>query len=585
MIRFESMKVYPESCEWVIPISYGSTEVIETGKWGFQKPEMTFMAAPCEEACPACNPIAQFIYLTGEGDYTSALETILKENPFPGVCGRVCFHPCENHCNRSKYDEAVSINALERFLFDRTTSHEPKLHPAQNSDSKKIAIVGAGPAGLSCAYFLALLGHKVTVFEARREPGGVLRWGIPDYRLPKSVLKREIKRILGLGIEMKTGVTVGKQIPMESLNHFDALFLSPGAGVSLPLGIEGEDLGKVWRGTDFLNRINSGEKVRPGRGVIVIGGGNTAMDVARSARRLGSSVTVAYRRTKHEMPAISEEIEEAEKEGVRFEFLVQPLEMRLLQNRKLRITFQRMKLRKRSQDERARPIPIKGSFMMMEADRLITAVGEGVDLSWIPQVLIEKEFLKWRSSSWNGKTKVFAGGDAVDQRRSVVTAISSGKRAAISIDLSFRGLDPEEVFSKIQVGSKGALSMEAYLKGRETGVWEEPKGIVVYDQLNTLFFKPSERVSPGRIDPVKALKGFSEVHTGFSSEDARRSALRCFSCGTCNYCYNCYFFCPEGIVSFDALGRERTVDLDHCKGCGICAKACPRHVIQMRLIS
>lgn len=583
MIRYESMNVYNESFELVIPISYGSTEVIDTGKWGFQKPEPIFMAAPCEEACPAGNPIARFSYLAGDGQYGAALETILKENPFPGVCGRVCFHPCESGCNRNQYDEAVSVNALERYVFDATVDQSPELHPAPNRDPKKIAIVGAGPAGLSCAYFLALLGHKVILFEARKEPGGVLRWGIPGYRLPKSVLKREVGRILGLGIEMKTGVMVGKQLPMESLNQFDAVFLSPGAGISLPLGIEGEHLAKVWRGTDFLNRINSGEKVRPGKEVIVIGGGNTAMDVARSARRFGSSVTVAYRRTQKEMPAISDEVEEAEQEGVRFEFLVQPVKIWQLKNRKLRIKFQRMKLRKTSRDERPRPIPIKGSFVMMEADRLITAVGEGVDLSWIPKDLSEKGFMKPFLSS-DGR-RIFAGGDAVDQQRSVVTAIASGKRAAISIDLSFRGEDPEEVFSKIRVGSKGALSMEAYLNGRERGNWGEPKGVVVYDQINTLFFQPSERVRAGRIDPSKALKGFSEVHSGLSSEGARLSASRCFSCGTCNYCYNCYFFCPEGIVSFDPVDRMRRVDLDHCKGCGTCSRTCPTHVIEMRLIS
>lgn len=579
------MKVYTESFELVIPISYESTEVIETGKWGFQKPETAFMTAPCEEACPAGNPIATFIYLVGEGKFGEALEAVLKENPFPGVCGRVCFHPCESGCNRNQYDEAVSINVLERHVFDATVDLSPKRNPAPNDDPKRIAVVGAGPAGLSCAYFLALLGHKVTVFEARQEPGGVLRWGIPEYRLPKRVLKKEIGRILGLGIEIKTGVVVGKQFPIESLNQFDAVFLSPGAGVSLPLGVGGEGLTRVWRGTDFLNRINLGEKIRAGEKIIVIGGGNTAMDVARSARRLGSAVTIAYRRTKKEMPAVTDEVEEAEQEGVRFEFLVQPVEIRLLKNRKIRIKFQRMKLRKTSTEERARPIPIKGSFVILEADRLITAVGEGVDLSWIPQDLREKGFIKLVHSLETKGRKIYAGGDAIDQQRSVVTAISSGKKAAISIDLSFRGLDPEKVFSKIRVGSKEGLSMEAYLKGRERGIWEEPKGVVVYDQLNTLFFKPSERVRSGRIDAGKTLKGFSEVHTGFSSEGARLSALRCFSCGTCNYCYNCYFFCPEGIVSFDPVDRTRKVDLDHCKGCGTCSRACPRHVIEMRLIS
>lgn len=579
------MKVYKESFEFVIPVSYESTEVIETGKWGFQKPDTVHLTAPCAEACPAGNPIATFIYLAGEGHPQEALEAILKENPFPGVCGRVCFHPCERDCNRRQYDEAVSINALERYVFDTTVRLTPAITPALNRDPKKIVIVGAGPAGLSCAYFLALMGHEVTLFEAREEPGGVLRWGIPSYRLPKSVLKKEISRILRLGIKLKTGVEVGKDIPLEALSRFDAIFLSPGASQSLPLRVDGEHLSKVWRGTEFLYRINSGESVRPGKEVIVIGGGNTAMDVARSARRLGSSVTVAYRRTRRQMPAISDEIEEAEEEGVRFEFLIQPVEVRLLKNRRIRIKFQRMRLSKSNQEERPRPIPIRGSFITMEADRIITAVGEAVDLSWIPNGLIENGFLKPASSPWGGKTKLFAGGDAIDQPRSVVSAISSGKKAAISIDLFFRGVDLEEVFSKIRVGSKGALSMEAYLKGREEGIWKEPRGVVVYDQLNTLFFRPSERVKPGRIDTGRALKGFSEVHAGFSPEEARLSALRCFSCGICNYCYNCYYFCPEGIVSFDSINRIRKVDLDHCKGCGTCARTCPRHVIEMRLVS
>ncbi|MCX8117749.1 MAG: NAD(P)-binding protein [Desulfobacterota bacterium] len=579
------MKGSVEATEFVIPISYESTELIETGKWGFQKPETLFSLAPCMEACPAGNPIASFIHAVGEGRFEEALEMILKENPFPGVCGRVCYHPCEAGCNRTQFDQPVSINALERYLFDVTASWTPPWNPPAYNDPKRVAIVGAGPAGLSCAYFLALLGHRVTLFEAKGEPGGVLRWGIPDYRLPKSVLRKEIDRILRSGVELKTGLTVGRDLPFEALKDYDALFLSIGAGRSLSLGIGEDGVAKVWRGIDFLARINSGQRLRPGREVVVVGGGNTAMDVARSARRLGSSVTVAYRRTRREMPALPEEVEEAEQEGVRFQFLLQPMEVKTLKNGRLRIKFQRMKLRKTPKEDRPRPVPVQGSFFSMEADRLITALGEGVDLSWLPPEMAFQGFLRPSALFEDGRTKVFAGGDAIDQPRSVVMAISSGKKAAIAIDLSFRGFDPEEVFSKIRIGSKGAVSMEAYLRGRETGIWEEPRGVVLYDQLNPIFFSPSERVSPKRIDPSKALKGFSEVRVGFSSDEARQSALRCFSCGTCNYCYNCYYFCPEGIVTFEPLRRIRKVDLDHCKGCGTCARACPRHVIQMRLIS
>jgi NADPH-dependent glutamate synthase beta subunit-like oxidoreductase/Pyruvate/2-oxoacid:ferredoxin oxidoreductase delta subunit len=570
------------SSELLIPISYGSSENIDTGKWGFEKPETTFMTAPCQQDCPAGNAIPQFLYFASEGRYDEALETLLKESPFPGVCGRACFHPCEIDCNRGQYDEAVSIRAMERYVFDVTFNHHPDIHPISNSDSKRVAVVGSGPAGLSAAYFLGLLGYGVTLFEGRKELGGVMRWGIPEYRLPKSILKKEIERILRFSIDAKTGVRIGKEISFEELDRFDAVFLAPGADLRLPLGIEGEELKKVWRGGDFLDRINSRDKIKIGKEIIVIGGGNTAMDVARSALRLGSKVTVAYRRTRAEMPAIQDEIFETEDEGGRFEFLLQPVKIDLLQNKRIRIKFQRMKLRGRDRDNRPKAIPIKGKYFTLEADGLITAVGEGVDLSWIPETLKKKNLIDVNSSLAADHPNVFAGGDAIDQPRSIVTAIASGKKAAISIDLYLRGYAKEDVFSKIRVGNKGALSMEAYLLGRNGGSWSDPKEVISYPKLNTLYFEHSKRLEMGKLDRKKALKGFSEVNLGLTSDGANISASRCFSCGTCNYCYNCYFFCPEGVVSIDPQHRIRTVDLEHCKGCGTCAKVCPRNVVSMK---
>jgi len=575
-IKFDS------SSELVIPISYGSSEVIETGKWGFEKPEAAFMTAPCQEVCPAGNPIPQFLYFAGEGRYQEAVETLWKENPFPGVCGRVCFHPCEKDCLRGQYDEAVSIHAMERRVFDETSKDHPDILLPSNANSKRVAVVGSGPAGLSAAYFLGILGHRVTLFEARKELGGVMRWGIPEYRLPKSILKKEIKRILRLSIDVKTGVRVGEGISLEELDRFDAVFLSPGAGLSSSLGIEGEDLKKVWRGGDFLDRINSGEKFRIGKETIVIGGGNTAMDVARAALRLGSKVTVAYRRTRSEMPAIQDEIHDAEEEGVRFEFLLQPAKVSLLKNKKIKVKFQRMKLRGRDQSNRPKAIPMKGETLTLEADGLIKAVGEGVDLSWIPEALSKESLIDVNPFLATSHPKFFAGGDAVDQPRTIVTAIGAGKRAAIAIDLYLRECAEDDVFSRIRVGNRGALSMEAYLSGRNGGNWSEPKEVISYPQLHTLYFERSKRVEMGKLDRNKALKSFSEVNLGFTSEEARISALRCFSCGTCNYCYNCYFFCPEGVVSLDAQHRIRRVDLEHCKGCGTCAKVCPRNGILMK---
>ncbi len=577
------MEIKNDLSELVIPISYGSSEAIETGKWGYEKPEAAFMTAPCQEVCPAGNPIPQFLYFAGEGRYKEALEAILTENPFPGVCGRVCFHPCERDCNRIQYDEAVSINAMERRVFDATSSQHPDIPPLSSTvNSKRVAVVGAGPAGLTAVYFLRRLGYRVTLFEARKELGGVMRWGIPEFRLPKSILKKEIKRILQLSVDVKTGVRAGKDFFFEELDRFDAVFLSPGAGLSLPLGVEGEDLKKVWKGGDFLDRINSGDKIKIGKEVMVIGGGNTAMDVARSALRLGSKVTVAYRRTRAEMPAIQDEIHEAEQEGVRFEFLLQPLKIGLLKNNKIRVKFQRMKLWGKDRNKRPKAIPVEGAYLTRDADGLIHAVGEGVDLSWIPETVGQNGLIDVNSSLATSHPKIFAGGDAVDQLRTIVTAIGAGKRAAIAIDLYLSGHHPDVVFSKIRVGRKGALSMEAYHGGRNGGNWSEPKEVISYPQLHTLYFEHSKRVEMGKLTRDKALKDFSEVNLGFTSGEARISALRCFSCGTCNYCYNCYFFCPEGVVTLDPQHRIRTVDLEHCKGCGTCAKVCPRNGISMK---
>jgi NADPH-dependent glutamate synthase beta subunit-like oxidoreductase len=404
-----------------------------------------------------------------------------------------------------------------------------------------------------------------------------MRWGIPEYRLPKSILRKEIRRILSLPIEMRTGVRVGEDIPFDELDQFDAIFLSPGAGMNAPLFMKGGDLERVWKGGEFLERINSKEKINLGKETIVVGGGNTAIDVARSALRLGSNVTIAYRRTRNEMPAIQDEIVEAEEEGVRFEFLVQPVKMNLTKKKRVAVTFQRMKLTSPDQSNRPKAIPVKGDFLTLETDSLITAVGEWVDLSWIPKKLIKNDLIDTGSTS-----KIFAGGDAVAQPRTIVTAIASGKRAAISIDFFLRGDDDGEDLSKISVGGKGSLSMETYLQGRDGGGWPEKKEVVSYQQINTLYFEPSQRVRMRKRHKNKLLKGFSEVNLGYNAREANFSASRCFSCGTCNYCNNCYFFCPEGVISFNPLDRTRVVDYLHCKGCGTCAKACPRSVVVMK---
>ncbi len=569
----------PDFEEFVIPVSYGSTATIDTGKWSPLKPQPLVMTPPCQEACPLGTDISLFLHFVNEGKYAEALLTILMENPFPGVCGRVCFHPCEGSCNRAQYDESVSIQMLERFVSSVTSAHV-HIPPSPVKDPQKIAVIGSGPAGLSCAYFLALLGHYPTVFEAKKELGGVMRWGIPQFRLPKTVLKKEIERILSLPIEFQTNCRVGKDISFDELSRFDAVFLSPGAELNALLAIEGENLEGVWKGGEFLKCINSKEKVKLGERTIVVGGGNTAMDVARSAMRLGSKVTVAYRRTMDEMPAIRDEIDEAEEEGIEFRFLAQPQKIRRTADGRLEIIFQRMELSGKDASNRRRTVPVEGEFITLQADSLIIAVGELVDVSWIPEKLVKNGLIETSSAP-----AVFAGGDAVPQPRTIATAIAAGKRAAVSMDLFFRGMHVSDLLSKIKTGNKGSLSIEAYLQAREKGVLPEAREVVSHRQINTLYFQKTKRVKTRKLGPQKRLKAFLEVNLGIDAGKALVSASRCYSCGRCNACYNCYYFCPEGVIAIDRDRRTRTVDYTHCKGCGTCAKACPRNAVEMKDLS
>jgi NADPH-dependent glutamate synthase beta subunit-like oxidoreductase len=559
----------------VVPISYLSTDISEPGKWGLAKPQPVESTASCQAACPAGIDIPRFLYFLQICRLDQALSTILKENPLPGVCGRACYHPCEAGCSRAQFDESVSIHYLERFVADTAVKDAQSVQPFPNERPIKVAVIGAGPAGLSCAYFLSLLGHKVAIFEAREEAGGVLRWGIPEYRLPKAILKRELRRIFSLPIELKTRARIGKDIALEDLNEFDALFLSPGAGISSPLSVKGETLEHVLKGGEFLERINSQETVRLGKEVIVVGGGNTAMDVARTARRLGARVIVAYRRTRNEMPAIPDEIAEAEEEGVRFSFLIQPAKIELTRKKRLAVTFQRMKLRSVDRSNRPKAVPVKGDFVTVEADSLITAVGESVDISWLPRKIVKGGLIEPGFAA-----KVFAGGDAVAQPRSIAAAIASGKKAAISIDLFHLGEDIEAL-EKIRRG-RDALSMEAYLQRRREGTWPEAKRTLSYELIKTLFFQESRRLEIRKLKRERRLEGFSEVNLGYNAKKAIASAMRCFACGMCNYCENCHLFCPEGVISIDPDRQMRIVDYNYCKGCGTCARACPRCALEMK---
>ncbi|MDD3642377.1 MAG: NAD(P)-binding protein [Candidatus Krumholzibacteria bacterium] len=551
-IEFKSYKEMP-----IRPMTVGSMLWNLTGSWRNVRPLYDFKTSPCILGCPASENIQRYIWLVTEERYEEAWRTIIETNPMPAVTGRVCFHPCMTKCTRGDYDESVNINAIERSLGDMGLDHPEWMEPVAASEKRRVAVVGSGPAGLSCAFYLARRGFPVTLFERDRTLGGVLRWGIPEYRLPNDVLDRVVGAIAGAGpIEVRSGVNVGVDVTLDELRkEYDAVFLGLGLMRSRGLGVDGEDRGGVEPGLEFLRTVNGGGKVESGGRVVVVGGGNTAMDVARCALRAGSEVTVVYRRTRHEMPAIAEEIEDAENEGVRFEFLASPKEL-VRKGRKLSaVVFQRMELGEPDESGRRRPVPVKGETFMLEVDRLYTAIGEQADLTGI-EGGVETEWNLIRAEEGTGATsdpKIFAGGDVATGAASVVEAVAAGRKAAERIGRMLAGEPEPETAEPVTVG---------------------------IEDMNLDYFTHSKQNQVPRIGVDAAVKGFDEIKTGFAPEQLAAEASRCFSCGVCNYCDNCWIYCPD--VAIKRLDQEYEFDYDYCKGCLVCVYECPRNAISVR---
>jgi len=402
----------------------------KTGSWRFARPVFVDRVSPCNQQCPAGEDIAGTLYLAGQGRYEEAWRMIMNENPFPAVMGRVCYHTCEQSCNRREHDEPVSIHTVERFLGDLALEQGFCIQPPPEATGSVAAVVGAGPAGLSAAYFLRRLGHDVNVFDERERPGGLMRYGIPAYRLPLDVLDGEIERLQNMGVRFHMGRALGRDLDWDTLRaEYDAVFLGIGAHGKAGLGLEGEDLKGVFRALDFLEGINTGKPTHIGHMAAIIGGGNSALDCARVCRRLGAEVKVLYRRTEAEMPAHPEEVAAARDEAVSFQFLLAP-EKILGEGRVKGIRLSRMRLGEPDDSGRRRPEPT-GEEFDLACTCVITATGESPDMELIENALKPGNGPSGLDESGRtGLPDVFVGGDVAPIPRTVTHAIGSGKRAA-----------------------------------------------------------------------------------------------------------------------------------------------------------
>ena len=498
--------------------------------------------SPCKAACPTHISVQGYVALIATGKYREALKLIKQQNPFPAVCGRVCNHPCEVSCKRGEVDLPIDIMHLKRFVADLDLREDSKYLPEKKeSRGQKVAIIGAGPAGLTAAYYLAIEGYGVTVFEALPVAGGWLTVGIPEYRLPKDIINAEIKIILDLGVEIRLGTRIGQDVTLADLRRdYDALFIGVGSHLSVKLDVPGEDLQGVISGIDYLKRVNMGENLFLGDRVAVVGGGNVAMDAVRTAVRTGSrDVYVLYRRSRAEMPAAAEEITEAEEEGIRMEFLVAPTRI-LGENGKVTgIECLRMELGVEDASGRRRPVPVKGSEFILPMDAVIPAIGQSNDLSFLSAdsgINLDK----WSNLAVDPVTYattvpgVFAGGDVVTGPATVVKAVNAGKEAAISIDRYLQGADLET--------------------GRERD-WT--KGVA--DQGRTDTVPKAPRVPMTMRPAGERKRDFREAATGFSEEEARAEACRCLNCGICSECYQCVEVCVAGALRHEDIAENETI--------------------------
>jgi NADPH-dependent glutamate synthase beta subunit-like oxidoreductase len=531
---------------FAITLDVGSSLANKTGSWRTEVPRYVHRMPPCNDGCPAGENCQQWLYHAEGGDYEAAWRQIMEDNPFPAVMGRVCYHPCETACNRTHLDEAVGINGVERFLGDEAIRQGWTVATGP-STGKRVLVVGAGPSGLSAAYHLRRQGHAVTIYDAGPIAGGMMRFGIPRYRLPRDILDAEIQRILDLGIELELNRTV-TDLGSE-MRNFDAAFLAVGAHIGKRAYIPAGSAAKVLDAVSMLRSMEGEDRPLLGRRVVVYGGGNTAMDAARTARRLGAEeAIVVYRRTRDRMPAHDFEVEEALEEGVLVKWL-----STIKRADEGKLVLERMEL-----DDTGFPQPT-GELEELEADALVLALGQETDLSLldrVPGIEVLDGVVQVDERMMTGRPGIFAGGDMVPAERTVTVAIGHGKQAARCVD--------------------------SWLRGEEFEHAPRPP-LVEFGELNPWYYSDAPRSVRPQLELARRQSTFDEVVGGLDDSTAKFEARRCLSCGNCFACDNCFGVCPDNaVIKLDEPGPYRyEIDLDFCKGCGLCAEECPCGAIEM----
>lgn len=532
---------------FAITLDVGSSLANHTGSWRNSRPVYLSRMPPCNHQCPAGENIQAWLFHAESGEYEQAWRKLVEENPFPAVMGRVCYHTCESACNRGQVDAPVGINSVEHFLGDEAIARGWKFNQPSATTGKKVLVVGAGPSGLSAAYHLACLGHQVTVQEAGPLPGGMMRFGIPQYRLPRQVLDAEVQRIVDLGVSVQYNTKVSNVLESKQAGGFDAVFLAVGAHIAKRAFIPAGDSAKVLDAVAVLRSMEGEDKPMLGRRVVVYGGGNTAIDVARTAKRLGASeAIIVYRRNREKMPAHDFEVEEALQEGVLIKWL-----STITQAGDASITVEKMAL-----DEKGFPQPT-GEFETLEADSVVLALGQDVDLSLIegvPGLAVEGGVVQVDARMMTGHAGIFAGGDMVPAERNVTVAIGHGKKAARNI--------------------------HAWLSGTEHQAREKSE-VATFDKLNTWYYSDAPKTVRPMLDIIRRTSTFDEVQGGLDESNALFEARRCLSCGNCFECDNCYGVCPDNAVIKLGPGKGFEFNYDYCKGCGICVAECPCGAIKM----